>query len=493
MNFLTLLLFLSPKPNIIVIMADDLGYRDLGVYGQKIIETPHIDALAAQGMLFTNHYSGSPVCAPARSSFLTGLHTGHAPIRGNDEWASRGKVRDYFEMFRDSSLEGQFPMPAETSTLGHQLQNAGYKTALIGKWGLGAPGTHSTPNKMGFDYFYGYNCQRQAHTYGPLHLWENEHRVFLNNDPVAPHTRLNPHEENYEKFYPKTFSTDLMLTKAKDFIEENKSQPFFLFFASPLPHLPLQAPPKWIEYYRKKIGDEEPYTGDKGYFPCQFPKATYAAMISYLDEQVGQLMEKLQSENLIQNTLIIFTSDNGATFSTGGAPTIFFESNGEFGTEYGQSKGFLKEGGIKVPLIVAMPEQIEAGSISDLLTYFPDYKATIADLVGFDIPAKTDGISFLPTLMGNINNQEKHPFLYWEITEYGGQQALRMEKWKLYRGDIKKSGNLQFSLFDLENDPSEQNDVALLHPDLVMKMSEIIDQQHTKSENPTFQMEILDR
>jgi len=493
MNFLTLLLFLSPKPNIIVIMADDLGYRDLGVYGQKIIETPHIDALAAKGMLFTNHYTGSPVCAPARSSFLTGLHTGHAPIRGNDEWGSRGKVRDYFEMFRDSSLEGQFPMPAETSTLGHQLQNAGYKTALIGKWGLGAPGTHSTPNKMGFDYFFGYNCQRQAHTYGPLHLWENEHRVFLDNEPVAPHTRLNPGEINFEKFYPKTFSTDLMLNKATRFIEENKDQPFFLFYASPLPHLPLQAPQKWIDYYRKKIGDEEPYTGDKGYFPCQYPKATYAAMISYLDEQVGQLLEKLRSENLLENTLVVFTSDNGATFSTGGAPTIFFESNGEFGAEYGQSKGFLKEGGIKVPLIVAMQGKILSGTRSDLLTYFPDYMATMAELIGFEFTIKTDGISFLPTLKGDEPRQKKHPFLYWEITEYGGQQALRMDKWKLYRGDIKQSGNLKFSLYDLSNDPSEKNDVAHLYPDFVLDMAKIIDQQHTKSENPTFQMEILDR
>jgi arylsulfatase A-like enzyme len=492
MKILTLFLFYFQNPNILVIMADDLGYRDLGVYGQKMIETPHIDALAAKGMLFTNHYTGSPVCAPARSSFLTGLHTGHAPIRGNDEWASRGQVRDYFEMFRDSSLEGQFPMPAETFTLGHLLQNAGYKTALIGKWGLGAPGTHSTPNTMGFDYFFGYNCQRQAHTYGPLHLWENEQRVLLDNDPIAPHTRLNPNEENYEKFYPKTFSTDLMLNKANDFIQENKNQPFFLFYASPLPHLPLQAPQKWIDFYREKIGNEPPYTGDRGYFPCLYPKATYAAMISYLDEQVGELLEKLSSENLLENTLVVFTSDNGATFSTGGAPTIFFESNGEYGAGYGQSKGFLKEGGIKVPLIVAMQGKIQAGTRSDLLTYFPDYMASMADLVKFEIPVKTDGISFLPTLAGDGPGQDKHPFLYWEITEYGGQQALRMDKWKLYRGEIKQSGNLIFSLYDLSNDPSEQNDIAHVYPELVMDMAKIIDQQHSKAQISTFQMEIID-
>jgi arylsulfatase len=498
MKFLTLLLFLSQKPNIIVIMADDLGYRDVGAYGQKIIETPNIDALASNGILFTNHYTGSPVCAPARSSFLTGLHTGHAPIRGNDEWAARGNVRNYLEMFRDSSLEGQFPMPINTKTLAHHLQDEGYKTALIGKWGLGAPGTHSVPNKMGFDYFFGYNCQRQAHTYGPLHLWENDQRVFLENDTISPHTKLRSEDDPndpkvYQKFYPKTFSTDIMLHKALDFVEKQQDQPFFLFYASPLPHLPLQAPQKWVDYYRKKIGPEYPYLGDSGYFPCEYPKATYAAMISYLDEQVGMLIKKLKDENLLENTLIVFTSDNGATFSTGGAPTIFFESNGEFGAERGRSKGFLKEGGIKVPLIVSMKGKVSPGKQTDLLTFFPDYWATFSELAGAEIPLNTDGISFLPTIFPTNIPQKKHPFLYWEITEYGGQQALRMDNWKLYRGDIKKSGNLTFSLYDLNNDPTELNDIAHLYPNQVKKMAEIINQQHVKAEISSFHLEVLDR
>ncbi|NBR74031.1 MAG: N-acetylgalactosamine-6-sulfatase, partial [Flavobacteriia bacterium] len=280
----------STPPNIIYILADDLGYGELGVYGQEKIKTPHIDALAQNGMLFTQHYSGAPVCAPARYMFLTGKHSGHAHIRGNDEWRERGEVWDYIKAFEDPNLEGQRPIPSQTLTLGKQLKKAGYQTAIIGKWGLGAPLTEGVPNRQGFDYFYGYNCQRQAHNLYPGHLWENDTKVLLNNALIAPHVKLDPQADpndpaSYADYTQQDYAPKLMHDKALSFIRTNKDQRFFLYYASPLPHLPLQAPREYVARYQQIFGPETPYIGDKGYFPNQTPRATYAAMISYLDDQ----------------------------------------------------------------------------------------------------------------------------------------------------------------------------------------------------------------
>ena len=270
-SFTSLLAQEVRKPNIIYILADDLGYGDIGVYGQQKIETPNIDKLANEGIRFTQHYTGAPVCAPARCILLTGRHSGHAQVRGNDEWADRGNVWNYKAMIADSTLEGQRPLANGTQTIAHLLQNAGYKTGLVGKWGLGAPHTQSTPLAMGFDFFYGYNCQRQAHTYYPVHLYKNERRVFLNNDTVAPHTKLpqnadlyNP--KSYSPFNLNVYAPDLMFSEITGFVNENREQPFFLFWATPIPHTALQAPQRWIDYYVKKFGDEKPYDGSSGYF-----------------------------------------------------------------------------------------------------------------------------------------------------------------------------------------------------------------------------------
>ena len=246
------------QPNIIYILADDLGYGELGVYGQNKIKTPHIDALAKTGKLFTQHYSGAPVCAPSRAIFLTGQHSGHVAIRGNDEWTSRGDVWNYEKAVNDPNLEGQYPMPKNTITLGKVLQESGYKTAVIGKWGLGAPNSHSIPTKMGFDYFYGYNCQRQAHNLYPPHLWENETKVLLNNELITKKDvkllQENSHVDSlYLKFTQKDYAPILMHDKAINFINKNASNPFFLYYASPLPHLPLQAPKKLVDECHTKI------------------------------------------------------------------------------------------------------------------------------------------------------------------------------------------------------------------------------------------------
>ena len=463
------------KPNIIYILADDLGYGELGVYGQKIIETPHIDALANNGMLFTDHYSGSPVCAPSRSVFMTGQHTGHTPIRGNDEWKERGDTWNYQAMFDDPFLEGQRPIPDSTITIAEVLKSIGYSTGMVGKWGLGAPTTEGLPNKQGFDFFYGYNCQRQAHTLYPMHLWRNDERHLLDNKNVPPHANLSegvdPDDPNsYLDFELNEYAPELMHKEALDFIEKNKKNPFFLYYASPLPHVPLQAPKKWVNYYRDKFGDESPYTG-KSYFPNFAPRATYAAMISYLDEQVGDLIKKLKEIGQYENTLIIFTSDNGPTY-TGGADTPFFDSAKPFKTEYGWAKGFVHEGGIRVPMIASWPGKIVSGSRSSHLSAFQDMLPTFCDIVGIPNPKKIDGISLMPTLLGK-DQSEVHEYLYWEFPAYKGQQAVRMDKWKAIRRNIF-DGNMRIELYNLENDIIEQNDIANLYPDIVAKIEKIM-------------------
>ena len=476
------------QPNIIYILADDLGYGELGVYGQEIIETPNIDALAKNGMLFTQHYSGSPVCAPSRSVFMTGQHTGHTPIRGNDEWKERGDTWNYQAMFDNPYLEGQRPIPDSTVTIAEKLKSAGYTTGMVGKWGLGAPTTEGLPNRQGFDFFYGYNCQRQAHTLYPMHLWHNEERHLLDNKNVPPGANLvegaDPNDPaSYADFKLNDYAPELMHKEAIKFLEENKDQPFFLYYASPLPHVPLQAPEKWVNYYRAKLGKEEPYTG-KSYFPNQTPRATYAAMISYLDEQVGDLVNKLVELGIYENTIIIFTSDNGPTYA-GGADTQFFDSAKPFKTEYGWAKGFVHEGGIRVPMIASWPGKIKTGSQSDHISAFYDMMPTFGDLVGVSIPSNTDGISLVPTLMGK-KTQKKHDYLYWEFPAYKGQQAVRMGKWKAIRRNIYE-GNLAIELYDLESDIQELENVAELHMDIVKKITTILEKAHTPSHLERFQ------
>ncbi len=480
------------QPNIIVILADDLGYGELGVYGQEKIKTPNIDALANSGMKFTQHYSGAPVCAPARYVLLTGLHTGHAYIRGNDEWSERGNVWDYEAAFHNPVLEGQRPIPDTTVTIGHILQQAGYKTSIIGKWGLGAPNTSGVPNKQGFDYFYGYNCQRQAHNLYPSHLWENEKKILLDNALVSPTVKLDStadpyQEESYAKFSQNEYAPQKMHQKAISFIRDHQDQPFFMYYASPLPHLPLQVPKGYVDKYREPLGEEEPYTGNDSYFPNRHPKAAYAGMITYLDDQVGDLIVTLKEQGLYDNTIIFFTSDNGPTY-LGGVDFEFFESSKPFSNGYGRTKGFLYEGGIRVPLIVSWPGKIKSGSSSDHISAFYDIMPTLCDLAGINVSKITDGLSFKPTLLGK--EQEQHDFLYWEFPSYKGQQAVRLGKWKGIRKNIF-DGNLQIELYDLETDIEEKNDVSDQHPDIISSIQQIMKQEHVPAENEKFKFKQL--
>ena len=476
------------RPNIIYILADDLGYGELGVYGQTIIETPNIDALAKNGMVFTDHYSGSPVCAPSRSVFMTGQHTGHTPIRGNDEWKERGDTWNYQAMFDNPYLEGQRPIPDRTITIAEVLKSAGYTTGMVGKWGLGALTTEGVPNKQGFDFFYGYNCQRQAHTLFPMHLWRNEERHLLDNKNVAPHSNLaqgaDPNDSaSYADFELNDYAPELMHKEALQFMADNKDNPFFLYYASPLPHLPLQAPKKWVNYYKAKLGEETPYTG-KSYFPNQTPKATYAAMISALDEQVGDIVNKLVEIGQYKNTLIIFTSDNGPTY-TGGADAPYFDSAKPFKTEYGWGKGFVHGGGIRVPMIARWPGKIKYGSKSNHISAFQDMMPTFSEIAGVASPPAIDGISLLPTLTGH-EQSVAHEYLYWEFPAYKGQQAVRMGKWKAIRREIFK-GNMAIELYDLESDIQEQNDVAESNPRIIERMEAIMVEAHSPSYLEKFQ------
>jgi arylsulfatase len=499
LTFLTILVScqkqkpMTAPPNIIYILADDLGYAELGCYGQEKIETPNIDALACGGIMFTQHYSGAPVCAPSRCVLLTGKHLGHAQIRGNDEWAERGDVWNFEAMAADPNLEGQRPLKPGTETIGTLLQKAGYKTGVVGKWGLGAPLTEGIPNKQGFDFFFGYNCQRQAHTYFPVHLWKNTEKVLLNNRMVKPNTKLpegadpyNP--DSYSDFWLTDYAPDLMQNEVIQFIKENKNQPFFMYYASPIPHAPLQAPKRWVDYYVQKFGDEEPYLGERGYFPHRYPRAAYAGMVSYFDEQVGEIVATLKELGLYENTLIIFSSDNGPTFN-GGTDSPWFASAKPFKSEQGWGKGNVNEGGIRVPMIAHWPGKIKAGTSSNHISAFYDVLPTLSEIVGVKPIETSDGISFLPTLLGK-KTQTEHEYLYWEFPESGGQQAVRMGKWKGIRKNIKQD-SMGVQLYNLEEDIQELIDVSTQNPEIVKKIESIFKQEHKSAEIERFKMKQL--
>ena len=480
------------QPNIIFFLADDLGYGETGVYGQEIIKTPNIDALADNGMQFTQHYSGAPVCAPARYVVLTGQHAGHAYIRGNDEWTERGDVWDYEKASSNAGLEGQRPIPDNTITIGKVLQQAGYQTGIFGKWGLGGPESEGIPTLQGFDYFYGYNCQRQAHNLYPPHLWENTTKIDLDNELVAPGTKLDSganvnDASSYVRYTQQDYAPEKIHQRALSFMERNRNNPFFMFYASPLPHLPLQAPPSEVDKYRSVIDDEEPYLGDAGYFPNQYPRATYATMIGYLDEQLGELVTSLKELGIYENTIIIFSSDNGPTY-TGGVDFNYFNSAKPFLNDYGRTKGFVYEGGIRVPLIASWPNHIEPGSESDHISAFYDLMPTVCDIAGIEPPVDIDGISFKPALLNQP--QQEHDFLYWEFPSYNGQQAVRMGKWKGIRKDIFDD-NLAIELFDVESDWQEKNDVSSQYPEIVVAIERIMKAEHTPATNDRFKIKQL--
>ncbi|HVZ25916.1 MAG TPA: arylsulfatase [Sediminibacterium sp.] len=482
-----------PRPNIVYIYADDLGYGDLGCYGQTKIETPNIDALAKEGKKFTQHYA-FPVCAPSRYLLMTGTNSGKAYIRGNDEWGERGDVWNYQAMENNPFLEGQWPIPDSTVTIAEMLRKAGYTTGIIGKWGLGAPFTAGLPNKQGFDYFYGFICQREDHTYYPGHLWENEVRVPLSNKIIDPNTKFPKDkdpldEKNYAIYQQKDYAPDFLIKSAVQFIHAHAHQPFFLYYPSPLPHVSLQAPQKWVDYYHAKFGDEPPFLGG-GYFPCRYPHATYAAMISALDEEVGAIVKALKADGLYDNTIIMFCSDNGPAWNAGVDP-VFFKSAGPFKETFGWGKGSVHEGGIREPFIVKWKGHVQAGSTSAMISATIDVMPTLCALLDLPLPKYVDGISILPEITGKPQKQQ-HDYLYWEYPEYGGQVAIRLNNWKGVILNVLKNGNKQWQLFNLTDDIQEQHDVATQHPDIIARMDTILKKEHHTPEVSRFLMPALE-
>ncbi len=457
------------KPNVIYIYADDLGYGELGVYGQTKIKTPFLDAMAKEGIRFTQHYTSAPVCAPARCMLMTGVHAGHSYIRGNYELGG----------FADNKEGGQMPLPENTFTIAKLMKNAGYQTALVGKWGLGMSNSTGNPNQQGFDYAYGFLDQKQAHNLYPTHLWENGKWDTLRNSYQLVHEYQNKKialdSIDFEKFKGKDYAATKMMEKALGFIEKNKAKPFFLYLPLPLPHLSLQAPEEEIKAYQGKF-EETIYTGQKGgYVPTKYPRATYAAMISYLDKQVGRVMATLKKLQIDENTLVIFSSDNGATFDVGGVDTEFFNSVGGLRGR----KQDLYEGGIREPMMARWPAKIKAGRLSNHPSAQFDVMATLGELTGQKIPVHTDGISFLPTLLGQ--KQKTHPFLYFEFPEKSGQVAVRIGNFKGVKSQLKKNKQAPWELFDLANDLSESHDIAKNHPEILKLMDEIVKNQHRPS------------
>lgn len=442
----------AETPNIVYILADDLGYGDLSCFGQDKFKTPHIDQLAQNGMVFTQHYSGNTVCAPSRSCLMTGQHTGHTPVRGN------------YEIYP----EGQYPFPKEVPTLPKLLRKAGYVTGAFGKWGLGYPGSEGDPMNH-FDVFYGYNCQRLGHHYYPHHLWDNDKKVILEGNAG---TRKNQ------------YAPDLIHERVLDFIEDNKENPFFCYVPSIIPHAELIAPAAYMDVFRGKLDPETPYQGLDGgpeyrlgtYESQKEPHAAFAAMVALLDDQVGEIVAKLEELGLSDRTLVIFTSDNGP-HQEGGADPDFFNSNGPL-------RGYkrdLYEGGIRVPMIASWKSGIEPGTRTDHISAFWDVMPTVFELAGIPNPHGIDGISFLPTLVGGKQSQKQHDYLYWEFHEKGGRVAIRKGNWKAVRYGLLTDGNAPIQLYDLSSDPGEQNDISKYYPEVVEEMEKRFQEARTES------------
>ncbi len=480
LRFLLLFVALFPvgtafaeKPNIIFVLADDLGYRELGCYGQEKIKTPRIDQLAREGLRFTRAYSGNAVCAPSRCVLLTGKHPGHATVRDNVA----------------IKPEGQQPLLASDVTLAELLKVEGYVCGAFGKWGLGNNWSEGNPNLQGFDRFFGYNCQAHAHSYYPATLWSDGDLFPLGNNPPVPgHEGLEPGADptdprSYDRFKGKDYAPDRIHEEALKFLRMNADKPFFLYYPSVIPHVALHVPDKELQPYLAENWNDPPFTREKGgYTPHFTPRAAYAAMITKLDQQVGELVDLVEELGLGDSTLIAFTSDNGATHLNEEVDVEFFASVGELRG----LKGELYEGGIRVPQIVKWPGKVAAGTVTDRVVGFEDWVPTLMDLirgVGEEADA-VDGISFAPTLLGEP--QEERSFLYREFPSYGGQQAVWVgQRWKGIRTELMKKGktpDLTVQLYDLIADPAESNDVASVNPEVVREIEGLMKSEHTVSE-----------
>jgi len=433
------------KPNIIFIMADDLGYGDLGCFGQEIIKTPNLDQMAAEGIMFTQHYAGNTVCAPSRCSLMTGLHMGHAEVRGNKQ--------------AKPEPSGQQPLSDRAVTVAKLLKDAGYKTAMIGKWGLGNAGGSGEPTEQGFETYYGYLDQVLAHNYYPEYLMRNGKKEMLRNEVKYLSKEIWHKGLGSYSTGKVDYSHDLFTEDALRFIDENRENPFFLYLPYTIPHDNGEA----AIGQRMEVPDFDIYS-DKDWDSDQ---KGYAAMITRMDRDIGAILQKLKDERIDESTLVIFTSDNGPEMNYPFAKN--FDSNGVFRG----GKRDLYEGGIREPFIARWPGKVSPGTVSDHISAFWDFLPTACEIAGVSVPENTDGISYLPTLTGK-DMQAEHEYVYWEYYGKGGKKAIRKGHWKAVVNDLYNDPDSPVELYDLESDPGETRNLADQHPEIVSELDSIM-------------------
>lgn len=440
-------------PNIIFILVDDMGYHDLSFTGQQHFRTPRLDRMAEAGLFFTAHYSGSTVCAPSRAALLTGNHTGRVYQRGN---AIPGPPRREIQFRRD---------PYDI-TIATRLKAAGYHTAMIGKSGVACNSDDAElPNDKGFDHFFGFLAHQAAHRHYPTHLYRNGQRLTIEGN----HGKEGAH-----------YAGDLFLAEVKQYLARRAAadQPFFLHFAMQQPHADLAAPDKFRDLYVGRFDDEVPHPEGRHYRAESHPKATYAAMISYVDHSVGTVLDQLTELGLAEHTLVLFSSDNGS-YSEGGYHYSMFGSNDPFRG----GKRDLYEGGIRVPTIAWWPGTITPGSVSHHPSAFWDFPPTALELAGLTIPESMDGISYAPTLLGQPQRQAAHEYLYWEFYEQGGKQAIRSGDWKGVRLNVISDPGQPLELYNLAEDPGEQTNLAQRYPEIVTRLEALMAEAHQPNEH----------
>jgi arylsulfatase A len=464
------------RPNVVFLFADDLGYGELGCFGQQKIKTPNLDKLAKEGLRLTHHYSGNAVCAPSRCVLMTGKHPGHAFIRNN----------------RSTPPEGQYPIPDETVTMVELFQKLGYATGGFGKWGLGGPDSSGMPTKQGIDRWFGYYCQGVAHNHYPTYLWSNDQRFPLDNPEFSAHQKFpadaDPSDPvSYKRYEGKQFAMDLITEQAVKFVRDNMDKPFFLYYPTIIPHMAMQVPADSLAEYKDAF-PETPYLGGS-YLPHQTPRAAYAALITRMDRHVGQIVQAVEDAGLGERTIFVFSSDNGPAYSYGGTDDAFFNSAGGLRGR----KGSLYEGGIRVPTVVRWKGHVAPGTSSDFVSGLEDWLPTLLNLAGAgdSVPRDIDGIDLSPTLLGK--SQLPRPFLYREFPAYGGQQSVRIGDWKGIRQNLLPAGggkakakaarepNMHIELYNLKADPHEEKDVSAEHPEIVAQIAKLMKEQHVPS------------
>lgn len=470
--------------NVVFILADDLGYGELGCYGQEKIRTPHLDELAREGVRLTQHYAGAPTCAASRCVLLTGQNLAHAEIRGNRD---SGNGRPF---------PGQWPLSASTVTFPAVLREAGYATGGFGKWGLGPTDSSGSPLRQGFEHFFGYNCQRNAHSYYPPFLDDDAGTRELNASPIPGHRKQPQGEVVDAEYRGLQYAPDVIMTEALRFIERQSTErPFFLYLPFVEPHVAMHPPQAWLEKYPVEWDAESgAYRGENGYLPHSRPRAAYAAMITHLDEHVGQIVAALKQRGLYDRTLIVFTSDNGPThegndprFSIGGAGCRFFNSTGGLRG----AKGSCLEGGLRVPCLVRWPGVTNPGTASNCLSYFPDWFPTLCTAAGVQLRPELalDGVDLSVALAGGGEPRRSSP-LFWDFVEYGGTVAAREGKWKAIRRDVNKPQPLAWELYDIEADRAEAHDLAATHPEIVQRLEAAL--LKTRTVEPDFPNKLYD-